>query len=144
MSSVGDQILDAIVELLDDPAKPAGLTADRFRVQKIVPPAAAVYGISEEVSQTQRGQGLVHRRKVVRVDCRAEGEVPDQAVDPILTWVTKQLIANQQLGGLALGIIELRTEWKADLGGKVPLGVAWRDFAINYQTLGADPEAKHG
>jgi hypothetical protein len=56
-------------------------------------------------------------------------------------WATKQIVANEQFGGLANGVEEQRTQWFSR-EGEVPIAAAALHFTVRYRTARADPTSK--
>jgi hypothetical protein len=138
-TSVGESILAAMKTAIDT-GKPSELTlVDRSATRPLQPGEATLYPITEAARVVG---GLVARELTVRVEVRAAGAIPDQALDPALVWVTRALMADPRLGGLCNDILEQSTAWDA-AGAEQRYGAAARDFLVRYQTLRTNPEAQY-
>lgn len=126
---------------------PAGLTVQRERTRPIETdslPSIFVYFEDDPVKpfaeQTYRSP-LVVRELAIAAECRAQASEsisPDEALDPVLVWAVKAGLIDETFGGLALGAIESRTEWKSR-EGDVPVAAATLHFLIRYRTSRLDP-----
>jgi hypothetical protein len=130
-------------------AAPAGLTIQRERTRPIETdslPSIFVYFEDDPVkpfdAQTYRSPFVI-RELAVGAECRAQASQslpPDAALDPILVWAVKAGLADETFGGLAIGALESRTEWKSR-EGDVPVAAATLHFSIRYRTSRLDPTA---
>ncbi|HET7552195.1 MAG TPA: hypothetical protein VFK04_12965 [Gemmatimonadaceae bacterium] len=143
MASRRDQILAAVVAILNGAGKPADTTVERYRTLPLTTEGAwiLVYPMIEATERAPTPSGRLARRKLrVRCECRAQGEQVDQVLDPLLLWTVKALMADPSLGGVAINVQEEATQWDAEDADKV-YGAAAVDFTIDYQTAAADPSA---
>lgn len=144
MSSMREQVLLAVVAALDGHgAKPEGTTVHRWRTRPVEQdelPAAVVYQVREATQD--RATALLDRTLRVRVEARvrAVGESPDQALDPLLTWIVRAMTEDPKFGGVAADTTEQETTWDAADLDRI-LGAAAVDFDIQYQTTRQDPES---
>lgn len=126
---------------------PAGLTVHRERTRPIEIdslPAIVLYA-EDEQPKTLGGAvyraPLTERQLSIGVQCRAKGAAsvsPDAALDPVLVWATKTVLANETFGGLANGVEEDRTVWSSREGDD-PIAAATVHFTIKYRTSRLDP-----
>lgn len=147
MPSIREQILVALGAALAAGGGPSGLTVHRERTRPIEIdslPAVMFYAEDEQPktlgNQTYRAP-LTERQLSVGVQCRAKGATgvpPDTALDPILVWATKTVLANEAFGGLANGVEENRTVWSSHEGDD-PIAAATVHFTIKYRTSRLDP-----
>lgn len=143
MASLREQILEHVAAALraDGPGRPAGLTVHRSRhrpIDKDALPAQCVYLVREDVAPSPDGKAA--RELTFAVESRATGAVPDTALDELLTWAVRQLLADATVGGICWRIEEKSTEWDAVAADKV-LAAARTLFQASYHTLETDPEA---
>lgn len=144
MASIREQIVSAVVALLDGAGKPTGLRVHRLRTLPIDQdqlPACVVYLVTEETTRKGGRWGPRYRHALrIRVECREEGNPPDAQLDPLAAWVVRTLVGNQTLGGLAQSVELVEAQWDAERSNKVYGGVGL-DLVITYDTTAADPEA---
>jgi hypothetical protein len=146
MSSRREQLVVAAVAALNAAGKPAGVTVHRARTRPLAQdqlPAMVVYLLSEDTTRGDGRDGYKARRNAkVRIECRVAVEddtPPDTAVDPLLTWATKAMMADPYWGGLARNTQEDATTWDADETDRVYAAAAV-DFTIDYLTAAGDPD----
>ncbi len=141
-------ILVEIVARLDAVGKPADVTVHRSRtrpIDKDALPAMVVYLLEETTESRSSGRHKARRRSKVRVECRVavaaddETTLPDDAVDPLLSWAVRSLLADPTLGGLAIEVIEESTTWDAEESDRVYAAAAV-DFTVDYITAAGDPD----
>lgn len=156
MPSIREQIIDQIVANLEAVGKPTGLTVHRMRTRPIeedVLPAILVYTEDDE-PKTLGAQvfkaPLVERRLVVYIEYRAEGSLavaPDQALDPLVIWGTKQMVTHEKFvsnaypDGLGMGVVELKTAWLSKEGDKM-FAAASTQWLVHYRTSRLDPTSR--
>ena len=149
MSSIREQIAAEVVNLLDATGAPGGLTVHRERtrpVDKDSLPAILVYFEDDEPTPLakQRFQApLTERHLNVVLEMRVvpdSGQAPDEAVDPLYLWAVRQILGNERLSGLAMGVTEGPMKWTATEADKVFAGAALH-LAIHYRTSRLDPSA---
>ena len=101
-------------------------------------PTITVFPFREEIddkSATGRWGPLVTRNLFLRFVAYASGDPADQALDPIIEWLSK--LGGSQLGGLANNVAEAELVWQYDEGNYAVAAVAM-DFRIEYQTERGD------
>ena len=154
MSSIRDQIADAVVNALEGPAKgnvpqPPGLTVHGERTRPLAKdklPATLVYFEDEEPTPfaKQKFQApLTERHLNLVLELRAipdAGQRTDSAVDPLYLWAVQQIMADERFGGLAMGVTEGTTKWMATEADVVFAGAALH-MVIHYRTSRLDPSA---
>lgn len=156
MASIREQIIDQVVANLEAGGKPSGLTVHRIRTRPIeedVLPAILIYTEDDE-PKTLAGQvfkaPIVERRLVLYIEYRAEGSLtvaPDQALDPLIVWGTKQMVANEKFvsnaypDGLGMGVVELKTAWLSKEGDKL-FAAASTQWLVHYRTSRLDPTSR--
>jgi len=137
MASVRSQILSAIVAALGGTGKPTGLTVSRFGIEAVESEALPYMSVrlAEEQSKAIDGRnGLgMERTLMVDIECRAAGDEPDDAVDPLIVWVTEALQDDRSLGGLATDLEEIGLEWSAE-DAMENLGLAVVRIRVDYDT----------
>ncbi len=147
MASIREQIADAVIAALVDPAGPAGLNVHRERTRPIEQdklPAILVYFEDEEPTPlekqkfqaplTQRHLGLVLEMRAVP----SAGQAPDEAIDPLYCWSVQQVMKDEKFGGLAMGVTEGPTKWMAKEADVIYAGAALH-LTIHYRTSRLDP-----
>ena len=84
-----------------------------------------------------RSNASVERELTVRLIALARGEHAFAVVDGLITHTHAALMGDSNLGGLALGIHEVETDWDSDDadGGVV---AAPASYVISYRTLAVD------
>lgn len=132
------------------PDSPAGLTIHRERTRPLEIddlPAIVVYADDDEpkpLGQQQYAAPLTERWFDLTLECRAQGSGSvsvDEALDPIIVWATKTVLANERFGGLASTAVEGKTSWSSR-EGDVPVAAAKLKFTIRYRTSRGDPTSK--
>ena len=148
MSSIREQIAEQVVELLSVPGGPA-LTVHRERTRPIEKdkfPAILVYFEDDEPTplMKQRFQApLTERHLNLVLELRTvpdSGSAPDEAIDPLYLWVIAQLLPNERLSGLAMGITEGPMKWTSTEADRVYAGAALH-LVIHYRTSRIDPSS---
>jgi len=134
--SVREQIMQAVITALNTNA-PAGIPqATRRLLRPLDPselPAIDVVQASEEVQPIQnRLNPTVKRLLKIRVRAWVMDPQPDQALDPILQWITTALAGNS-FNGLAQFTEEKLNEWNAE-EVDATYGVVSREYLIEYTT----------
>ncbi len=124
--------------------KPAGLVTHRNRIRVIaqedgLPAIVGAFGqelVDEEVT-TLSTKTL---RMVFEARALAVATPPDVALDPLVTWIVKSLMADTTLGGVVRTVREVSTEWHAKevLEGILCAADVVMDF--EYDTHYQDPE----
>ena len=140
-NSIREQILLAALEALRPTAESLGATVHRsptVAVTREQCPALVVFPESEAI--TERANDRVTRELTVRVVALARAvlpDVPETQADELLTAAHAALMADGNLGGLALGIREQETEWEAEDADAVAAAIPAR-YRITYRTFAAD------
>ena len=101
-------------------------------------PALVVFPEGEAI--TERANDRVTRELVVRLVALARAVppvAPETAADQLLTAAHAALLADGNLGGLALGIRELDCEWEVEDADAVAAAIPAR-YRITYRTLARD------
>lgn len=70
----------------------------------------------------------------------AEGETPDQTLDPIMSWIVMALLPDRNLGNLAKSIVEGKASWMRQEGNHSYGKVHWL-WTVAYYTKGNNREA---
>lgn len=140
--SVRERIIQAAVVLVNA-TPPAGVpSCERTRTaptEDAAAPALVCFPFDEEVEQhprTGRFGPIVSRSFTLQLVAYGYGDVPDQALDPTLVWLTKCL-GGQQFGGLAIQTTPKKYEWNYS-NGNIKAGACAVAFLIEYQTLRND------
>lgn len=148
MATIRKQILDAIVTALNGAGKPADLTVERFPVSNVEEaslPHVCVRPGRENVSRPSdklRAFPVRERRMEVRIECRAQAtgsQAPDEALDPLVAWVTKATSADPTFGKLAIESEELEIAWEGD-EADARFGLATITFSVLFTTNAHDQE----
>lgn len=153
MSSIREQIAAAVVALLGaesiDLGTPLNLTVHRERtrpIEKDKLPAILVYFEDEEptpLAKQRFSAPLTERHLNVVLEMRTvpdAGQAPDEAVDPLYMWAVQQILGNEKLGGLAMGVTEGPMKWMATEADLVYAGAALH-LVIHYRTSRLDPSS---
>jgi len=149
MSSIREQIAQAVIDLLSASGEPGGLTVHRERTRPIEQdkfPAILVYFEDDEPTTLakQRFQApLTERHLNLALEMRTipdPDSSPDQAIDPLYIWAISQLVPNERLGGLAMGITEGPMKWMAKEADRVYAG-AGLHLVVHYRTSRTDPSS---
>jgi hypothetical protein len=139
--SIREQILLAVVARLRPPASRLGATLHRSPTVAITReqcPALVVFPESESI--TERANDRVTRELTVRITALARAvppAMPETEADALLTAAHTALMADVNLGGLALGIRELECEWDVEDADAVAAAIPAR-YRITYRTLASD------
>jgi hypothetical protein len=154
VSSIREQIAAALVSVLSGTggelgalSSPPGLNVHRERTRPIEQeklPAILVYFEDEEPTPLakQRFQApLTERHLNVVIEMRAvpdSGKAPDEAVDPLYLWAMQQVMGDERLSGLAMGVTEGPMKWTAKEADVVIAGAALH-LVVHYRTSRLDP-----
>jgi hypothetical protein len=149
MSSIREQIAQEVVDLLSAAGGPTGLSVHRERTRPIEAdklPAILVYFEDDEPTPlmkqrfqaplTERHLNLVLELRVIPDAVTA----PDQAIDPVYLWAIAQLMTNERLDGLAMGITEGPMKWTTKEADRVFAGAALH-MIVHYRTSRLDPSS---
>jgi hypothetical protein len=147
-----ERILKAIAAALAQPSvtidgvvhtKPTGLNVHRQRRRSIETdtlPATIPYLLEEAVALEEHAPvAACYRVARIRLEHRALGAPEDAAVDPLVSWGTKVLIADPTLGGLANAIEEKRLEWDGEEMDE-DFAACGQDFEVEFSTPEHNPE----
>jgi hypothetical protein len=147
MSSIREQIADALLTVLQASGAPGGLTVHRERTRPIEQdklPAILVYFEDEEPTPLEKQKfaaPLTQRHLNVVLEMRAlaqGGQATDQAVDPLYLWIMQQVMADEKFSGLAMGVTEGPMKWTAKEADVIFAGAALH-LVIHYRTSRLDP-----
>src|SRR5512137_1517501 len=140
-NSIREQILLAALEALRPAAESLGATVHRSPVVAVTReqcPALVVFPESESI--TERANDRVTREVTIRMVALARAVPPASAetdADRLLTAAHAVLMADANLGGLALGIREQECEWEVEDADAVAASIPAR-YRITYRTLARD------
>lgn len=143
--SIREQILLAVLDAVRTPVESLGATLHRSPTAAIgreLSPALVVFPESESI--TERANDRVTRELIVRLVALARAvppAMPETEADRLLTAAHAALLADRNLGGLALGIRELDCEWDVEDADAVAAAIPAR-YAITYRTLDTDLSTK--
>lgn len=140
--------------LLSAAGRPDGLVVHRLSHRKLTSevslPASVIHANGPEDILTDDHDGNQTRTRTVRIEHRVQiaGDTPDldelppeEVLDPLVTWCTRQLMAQDAFAsGLVAEIREVR-----GMGDSVELETTYagraQEFEITYFTHESDPEA---
>lgn len=137
-NSIRERILLAIVSLLTPVAREGGASVHRSPTVAIAReqcPALVVCPESETI--TERANDRVTRELTIQMTALARAvppDVPETQADALLAAAHAALMADANLGGLALGIQELECEWDVEDADAVAAAIPAR-YRITYRTL---------
>lgn len=140
-NSIREQILLAVVAALRLTAESLGATLHRsptVAISREQCPALVVFPESEAI--TGRANARVTRELTLRITALARAVAPvapETEADQLLTAAHAALMADVNLGGLALGTKELECEWDVEDADAVAAAIPAR-YCITYRTLAAD------
>ncbi|HET7863778.1 MAG TPA: hypothetical protein VFL86_05165 [Burkholderiaceae bacterium] len=140
-NSIREQILLAVLAAIRPAADRLGATPHRsptVALSREQCPALVVFPESEAI--TARANGRVTRELVIRVVALARAVPPAMAeteADRLLTAAHAALMADPNLGGLALALHEQDCEWEVDEADAVVAAMPAR-YRITYRTLARD------
>lgn len=140
-NSIREQILLAAMEVLRPAVESLGATLHRspsVAVTREQCPALVVFPESEAI--TERANDRVTRELTLRVVALARAVPPidpETQADALLTAAHAALMADGNLGGLALGIREQDCEWEVEDADAVAAAIPAR-YRITYRTLAND------
>jgi hypothetical protein len=141
MNSIREQILLAVMAAVRPTAEGLGATVHRsptVAISREQCPALVVFPESDAI--TERANDRVTRELTVRIVALARAippVAPETEADRLLTAVHAALMADPNLGGLALGIREQECEWEVEDADAVAAAIPAR-YAITYRTLARD------
>ena len=140
-NSIREQILLAVVAALRPSAANLGATLHRsptVAISREECPALVVFPESEVI--TERANDRVTRELTLRITALARAiapTAPETEADQLLTAAHAALMADVNLGGLALGIKEIECEWEVEVADAVAAAIPAR-YCITYRTLAAN------
>ena len=140
-NSIREQILLAVLAAVRTSVEALGATLHRsptVAISREQCPALVVFPESESI--TERANDRVTRVLIVRFVALARAvppAIPETEVDRLLTAAHAALLADRNLGGLALGIREQECEWDIEDADAVAAAIPAR-YAITYRTLAGD------
>ncbi len=141
MTSIREQILLALMAAVRPTAEGLGATVHRsptVAIGREQCPALVVYPEADAI--TERANDRVTRELTVRIVALARAVppvAPETEADRLLTAAHAALMADLNLGGLALGIREQECEWEVEDADAVAAAIPAR-YAITYRTLVRD------
>ena len=141
MNSIREQILLAVMAAVRPTAEGLGATVHRsptVAIGREQCPALVVFPESDAI--TERANDRVTRELTVRIVALARAVppiAPETEADQLLTAAHAALMADLNLGGLALGIREQECEWEVEDADAVAAAIPAR-YAITYRTLASD------
>jgi len=144
-NSIREQILLAALAAVRPHAESLGATLHRSPTAAISReqcPALVVFPESESI--TERANDRVTRELTVRLVALARAvppAIPETEADRLITAAHAALLADRNLGGLALGLREQECEWDVEDADAVAATIPAR-YAITYPTLDTDLSAK--
>lgn len=139
--SIRERILQAIVGVLTPVATNQAATVWRtpsVAITRDQCPALVVFPESESLGD--RANDRVTRELTVRITALARSVppvIPETQADALLCAAHSVLMLDVNLGGLALGIREVESEWEVDDADGVAASTSAR-YQITYRTLIAD------
>jgi hypothetical protein len=140
-NSIRERILLAVLDAVRAPVETLGATLHRsptVAISRDRCPALVVFPESESI--TDRANDRVTRVLTVRIVALARAVppvIPETEADRLLTAAHAALLADGNLGGLALGIREQECEWDVEDADAVAAAIPAR-YAITYRTLASD------
>lgn len=148
MSSIRNQILQKVADVIGGPGAPAGLLVSRsfaaaFTSRQM--PAIAVTPLEEQVKTEGGWAGpSSERRLIVLVDVfhvAKTDELVEEKLDAVLNWVTASMLADFTLGGTATNVEEVWLGWEG-LDADEQFGKVQMHFAVTYSTLRHNQEER--
>ena len=136
-NSIREQILLAVMAAVRPAAEALGATLHRSPTVALTReqcPALVVFPEAEQI--TARANDRVTRQLVIRVVALARAvapAVPETQADRLLTAAHAALLADPNLGGLALAVDELDTEWDTE-DADAPAAALPARYRITYRT----------
>jgi hypothetical protein len=139
--SIRERIVLAVLDAVRTPVESLGATLHRsptVAISREQSPALVVFPESDAI--TERANDRVTRVLTLRLVALARAvppDVPETEADRLLTAAHAALMADVNLGGLALGIHEQDCEWEVEDADAVAASIPAR-YAITYRTLAQD------
>lgn len=143
--SIREQILLAVLDAVRVPVESLGATLHRsptVAISREQCPALVVFPESESI--TERANDRVTRELTVRLVALARAvppAIPETEADRLITAAHAALLADRNLGGLALGLREQECEWDVEDADAVVATIPAR-YATTYRTLETDLSTK--
>jgi len=140
-TSIRERILLAVMAAVRPAAEGLGATLHRsptVAISREQCPALVVFPESDAI--TERANDRVTRGLTVRIVALARAvppAAPETEADRLLTAAHAALMADGNLGGLALGIREQECEWEVEDADAIAAAIPAR-YRITYRTLAAD------
>lgn len=140
-NSIRERILQTLVERLNPVAIDQAATVWRtpsVAITRDQCPALVVFPESESLAD--RANDRVTRELTVRITALARAVppvIPETQADALLCAAHATLMLDVNLGGLALGVREVESEWEVDDADGVAASTSAR-YQITYRTLIAD------
>ena len=140
-NSIREQILLAALAAVRPHAESLGATLHRsptVAISREQCPALVVFPESESI--TERANDRVTRELTVRLVALARAvppAIPETEADRLITAAHAALLADRNLGGLALGLREQECEWEVEDADAVAVALPAR-YRITYRTLAND------
>jgi hypothetical protein len=148
MTTIRDHILDAFVALLNGTGKPSGLVVSRMQIAPKEESDIFSIVVRPERESIQRTEGrqrsypIRERTLTVKLECRAKcaaNQSADEALDPLLVWITKSLAVDQTFARYAVESDEEEITWEG-ANADSTFGLALVTYGVNYITNRADQE----
>ena len=139
--SIRERILQAIVAVLKPVSTDQAATVWRtpsVAITREQCPSLVVFPESESLAE--RANDRVTRELTVRITALARAVpplVPETQADALLCAAHAALMVDINLGGLALGVREVESEWEVDDADGVACSTSAR-YQITYRTMIAD------
>ena len=140
-NSIREQILLAVMAAVRTPVESLGATLHRsptVAISREQCPALVVFPESDAI--TEHVNDRVTRELTVRIVALARAvppAAPETEADRLLTAAHAALMADGNLGGLALGIREQECEWEVEDADAIAAAIPAR-YRITYRTLAVD------
>lgn len=140
-NSIREQILLAVLAAVRPAVESLDATLHRSPTVAITReqcPALVVFPESESIAE--RANDRVTRELTVRLVALARAvppAAPESEADRLLTAAHAALLADGNLGGLALGIREMECEWEVEDADALAAAIPAR-YRITYRTLAND------
>jgi hypothetical protein len=140
-TSIRERILLAVMAVVRPAAEGLGATLHRsptVAISREQCPALVVFPESDAI--TEHANDRVTRELTVRIVSLARAvppAAPETEADRLLTAAHAALMADGNLGGLALGIREQECEWEVEDADAIAAAIPAR-YRITYRTLAAD------
>lgn len=140
-NSIRELILLAVLAAVRPAAQALGAGVHRSPTVAITrdqSPALVVFPESEAI--TERANDRVTRELTLRIVALARAvppTAPETEADRLITAAHAALMADTNLGGLALGIREQECEWEVEDADAVAAAIPAR-YQISYRTLASD------